>query len=267
MKNKSFNTLILIPARYDSKRFPGKPRLQISETRTLIQYVYEIAANYAKTYDKGLIDVAVVTDDDRIDRDIACIGGHSIRVDEHCACGSERILKASEMIPGRWDCIINLQGDEPDISVDILERLVCKFIKTQADVTTIISYTAHHDHSDKNIVKCFVIQDKVINFSRTLSSKYKHIGIAAFKPSVLKEVFGSYQNKWYCPRYKEESIEYLAILKDSFFLEDCTIEELRHCKFYKFNCTIEADMASINTPKDAQQYLKGRRLLKELYNE
>ena len=113
--------LILIPARYESVRFPGKPLSEILG-KSLIQRVFEnVSVNPQKTsYDW---QAWVVTDDQRIEDHVKQFGGNVCRVDDQVESGSERIQLAMTRFFSNesWDLVVNVQGDEPLLeSIDLI---------------------------------------------------------------------------------------------------------------------------------------------------
>ena len=102
------NTAAIIPARFASTRFPGKP-LAIINGVSMIQRVYDQACS------SGLDYVAVATDDSRIYDHVKSFGGEVIMTSENCINGTERIAEAIAHLDSKPDIIINIQGDEPFI--------------------------------------------------------------------------------------------------------------------------------------------------------
>ena len=99
----------IIPARYASTRFPGKP-LAMLGGKPVIQHVYEkVAACLEAAY--------VATDDERIFNAVEAFGGKAVMTRKNHKSGTDRIEEAIEKIGGDWDVIVNVQGDEPSASV------------------------------------------------------------------------------------------------------------------------------------------------------
>ncbi|MGB2966190.1 MAG: NTP transferase domain-containing protein, partial [Phycisphaerae bacterium] len=107
----------MIPARYGSKRFPGKA-LASQTGRPLIQHVVE-AATRARRVDT----VVVATDDERIRRAVEAFGGRVVMTRPDHACGTSRVAEAAEAFPDA-EIVVNLQGDEPELDPALLDRLV-----------------------------------------------------------------------------------------------------------------------------------------------
>ena len=104
--------IAIIPARYASTRFPGKP-LALLGGRPVIQHVYEKAA-------QALDEAYVATDDERIARVVESFGGHAIMTRADHKSGTDRIEEAAEKIGTDADVVINIQGDEPFVDASQL---------------------------------------------------------------------------------------------------------------------------------------------------
>jgi len=186
--------IIIIPARFASTRFPGKPLVDING-KSMIMRVYEAAL-------KCTDDVFVATDDERIFNHVADNKGKVIMTDINHKTGTERCNEAykiiSKKLKKKWDVVVNLQGDEPFINPMQISELINLFkndinIGTQAKVIENIDEIAN-----KNVVKVvFNSSYKALYFSRetipnnitnTDIKYYKHIGLYAFKPTILEKL-------------------------------------------------------------------------------
>ena len=120
----------IIPARYASTRFPGKP-LADMKGKYMIQRVYEQAR-------KVLDNVCVATDDDRIFNAVKSFGGNVVMTSaEHCS-GTDRCFEAYNRLGGNEDVIINIQGDEPFIKPEQIESLIACFDSPQTQIATLV---------------------------------------------------------------------------------------------------------------------------------
>lgn len=189
----------IIPSRYESSRFPGKPLVDIAG-KTMIQRVYEQALK-AKLLD----DVIVATDDNRILKHVHSIGGNATLTAAHHKNGTERCAEIVKYF-GENDIVINIQGDEPFIHPDQIDDLAL-IMKTNSEVEigTLVKKIDHHTHlSNPNIVKvvfnskynALYFSRSPIPFCREIPSNewcehhdfYKHIGLYAFTKSVLEDI-------------------------------------------------------------------------------
>ena len=112
------NTVVIIPSRYGSTRFPGKPLALISG-KPMIQMVYERAKNAAM-----ITDVVVATDDSRIYDMVNSFGGKVVMTSPDNRTGTDRLAEAAEKIGlGQDDIVVNVQGDQPLLDYRCLDEL------------------------------------------------------------------------------------------------------------------------------------------------
>lgn len=191
----------IIPARYASSRFPGKPLAMIGN-RTMIQRVYDQAS-------KALDIVYVATDDERIFKKVAEFGGKAVMTSPDHMSGTDRCAEAVESIMNdtglKIDVVINIQGDEPFIKPEQIELLKKCFDNEDVDLATLIRKTeTGEDIFNPNQPKVILNSaGDAIYFSRSVipfirdaektewSSKhifYKHIGLYAYRTGTLKKI-------------------------------------------------------------------------------
>lgn len=194
----------IIPARYESSRFPGKP-LQMICGKTMIQRVYE-QCKKAEVF----IDVVVATDDARIAEHVADFGGKAIMTSQNHKCGTERCNEAIKILNNNGiysdtDVVINIQGDEPLINPSQLELVADCFKKTGVSIATLMKrISIADDIINPNCIKVVCNKfSEALYFSRSpipllrgvekekWISKgifYKHIGIYAYKIGILNKI-------------------------------------------------------------------------------
>ena len=127
-------TAIIIPARYGSTRFPGKPLVQIAG-KSMLSRVVDIASNASKALKN--VTLAVATEDDRIAAHCKEIGVNCVMTSDSCKTGSDRVLEAAQHLGGDFDFVIGLQGDAPFTPVEALERMLSAFVgNPQCEVVT-----------------------------------------------------------------------------------------------------------------------------------
>ncbi|WP_294184442.1 3-deoxy-manno-octulosonate cytidylyltransferase [Sphingobacterium sp.] len=186
----------IIPARYASSRFPGKPLIDI-EGKTMIQRVYEQVKKSTK-----LNDVVVATDDQRIAETVRSFGGEVVMTAEHHQSGTDRCAEVITNIDG-YDVAINIQGDEPFIDPTQIDLLANCFEDTTTQIATLVKeITAEEELFNVNIPKvvrntkgeAIYFSRQTIPFLRAVEkdqwlqkqSFYKHIGIYAYQVDTLK---------------------------------------------------------------------------------
>ncbi|MCF0243484.1 MAG: 3-deoxy-manno-octulosonate cytidylyltransferase [Bacteroidaceae bacterium] len=192
--------VIIIPARYQSTRFPGKPLAQLGG-KSVIRRVYEQATSV-------IPDVWVATDDDRILNEVESFGGKAVMTRSDHKSGTDRIQEAVEKIGGDYDVVINIQGDEPFVQRSQIETLMALFDDPQTQIGTLGKPfdTAGGMGNVDNPNSPKIVTDKngfALYFSRSVipyvrgkehdtwheNFPYlKHLGVYAYKTNVLKEV-------------------------------------------------------------------------------
>ena len=188
----------IIPARYESSRFPGKPLIDIAG-KSMIQRVYEQCLKSS-----GLNKVIVATDDRRILDHVIAFGGEAaITSDKHLS-GTDRCAEVAEGYP-EFDIIINIQGDEPMIDPLQIDLLCSCFNRPDTSIATLVKkINTNEELFNENTPKVTLNRDyEAIYFSRTsipfLRGKekdswlthhtfFKHIGIYAFRSKILKKL-------------------------------------------------------------------------------
>jgi len=182
------NVIAVIPARYAATRFPAK-LMQRLGNKSIICHVYD------NTVATGLFnDVFVVTDSDIIYKEITNSGGKAIMSKKEHESGSDRIAEAIEEMT--VDVIINVQGDEPFIKKEPLEKLVRLFDDPAVEVASLMRNISKDEAANPNNVK--VITDKngyALYFSRSVipyqrdveagTEYFLHIGVYAYKKEAL----------------------------------------------------------------------------------
>jgi len=194
------NIIGIIPSRYASTRFPGKP-LAIINGKSMIQRVYE-QVSLAKTISK----IIVATDDERIAAHVKDFGGNVCMTSENHNSGTERCFEVVETLKSNmFDVVINIQGDEPYINPTQIDLLASSFEKKEIEIATLIKKIHQNEELlSPNVVKVVTdIHQKAIYFSRspipffrgshqddwlTKLDYYKHIGIYAYRTTVLKKI-------------------------------------------------------------------------------
>ena len=184
------NIVAVIPSRYQSSRFLGKPLAMIAG-KTMIQRVYEQVKKA-----EGINRVVVATDDERIYHVVEKFHGEAVMTG-NCSCGTERVYEAIKNYP--CDLVINVQGDEPLIRPEMINELIGAFQFGNVNMATLCKEIVEDiDINNPNVVK--VVRDKDDNalyfsrspipFNRDLYNGvryFKHIGIYAYKKEFLEK--------------------------------------------------------------------------------
>lgn len=211
-------SLAVIPSRFASSRFPGKPLADING-KPMIQRVYEQVQKA-----KQLNEVWVATDDARIFEAVESFGGKVLYTSEQCRNGTERCFEALSKL-GDFDLLLNVQGDEPFIHPEDLDKLVEKFEEPAVDIATLMKRTkSYSDYQNPNRVKLVRADSgEAKYFSRSPIPYLKegvpeecflHIGVYAFRTSVLADLVDLEEH----PLEKAESLEQLRWLLAGFHI-------------------------------------------------
>lgn len=188
----------IIPARFASTRFPGKPLIDI-QGKSMIQRVYEQALKA-----KSLNKVVVATDDKRIAAEVSAFGGEFVMTADTHQSGTDRCAEVAQHFPD-YGIVINIQGDEPFINPEQIDLLVSCFEQQGVQLATLIKEIHTEEELFNNNIPKVVINSRqeAIYFSRHtipyirnadkdkwLNSHqfYKHIGIYGYTASGLQNI-------------------------------------------------------------------------------
>ncbi|NVK05391.1 MAG: 3-deoxy-manno-octulosonate cytidylyltransferase [Flavobacteriia bacterium] len=239
-------TLAIIPARYASTRFPGKPLVDLVG-KSMIRRVYERAS-------MGCDEVLVATDDNRILEEVESFGGNVVMTSTNHSTGTNRCLEAYEI----WrinagadvDVVINVQGDEPMLNPTSLRTLVHPFVNPDCDMSTLVKPVKNaEDLKNPNNVFVTINQNgQALYFSRhpipfvrgvemeNWLSKvdfFQHIGLYAFRPKTLRDFASMAMGDL----EKAESLEQLRWLEGG----------------HEIYCGLVQEVSvSVDTPEDAE---------------
>ena len=214
--------IALIPARYASTRFPGKP-LAMLGGKSVIQRVYEQVS-------KAVDETYVATDDQRIFDAVEAFGGKVVMTRSDHKSGTDRIEEAAEKIGGDYDVVVNVQGDEPFIQASQIETVCHCFDDPTTQIATLGKPFGNDIEAISNPNSPKIVVDKkgfALYFSRSIipfvrgkeaaewPSSYpflKHLGLYAYRRNVLREVTQLPQGVL----EKAESLEQLRWLENGY---------------------------------------------------
>ena len=238
----------IIPARYQSSRFPGKP-LAMIHNKPMIQWVYENAL-------KALDQVCVATDDNRIMDGVNSFGGKVIRTLASHQSGTDRCAEAARILDSEmdFDVVINIQGDEPFIKPEQIELLKSCFEDPDVQIATLVKrILSDEEIFNQNRPKVVLDKNKnALYFSRSpipfirgaetsewigKSEFWAHIGMYAFKAEVLQQLTRLQQGRLELA----ESLEQLRWLENGYKIR---VAETK------------TQSIGIDTPEDLEEALK-----------
>lgn len=184
-------SILIIPARMQSARLPGKPLANIAGQPMIAHVV-------AQALVSGIGPVVVATDDDAIARAATAAGAEAVMTGDHPS-GSDRIAEALSGIDPerRYDIVVNLQGDEPEIDPAALCAVLAPLSDPLVDIATLAAPLDNEDRTSIHAVKLFGVtrdegQIRVRGFARTMpwqtpaAAAWRHIGVYAFRRKALE---------------------------------------------------------------------------------
>lgn len=242
----------IIPARYASTRFPGKPLVDIAG-KTMIQRVYEQASKAS-----SLSKVVVATDDERIAEAVKAFGGEFVYTAAHHQSGTDRCAEVIEQLPD-FDIVVNIQGDEPFIEPAQIDLLASCFNEEKVELATLIKgiqsqESIYNPNSPKVVID---VNGRAMYFSRSpipfirsgepgvwaeKHQFYKHIGIYGYRVDSLKAI----------TKLPPSSLEIAESLEQLRWIEN---------GFYIQTKVTDLETVAIDTPEDL---LKLNKLLEAL---
>ena len=234
----------IIPARYASTRFPGKPLVDING-KSMLQRVYEQALK-----SKSLSRVVVATDDERIFNHVKDFGGEVVMTAQHHQSGSDRCYDALQQLKDNYNYVINIQGDEPFINPEQINELAAVLdgaVELATQITTIEDAATLFDTARVKVVisknsEALFFSRMVIPFIKNVDEEnwhlhhtyYKHIGIYAYRKDVLEKITALPVSSL----EKAESLEQLRWLENGF----------------KIKCVVtKYESPSVDTPEDLKK--------------
>lgn len=237
----------IIPARWASTRFPGKPLADIGG-KTMLRRVYEQASR-----SRSLQAVVVATDDDRIAEHVRSFGGRVVMTAADHPSGTDRCQEALLKLDTSFDYVINIQGDEPFIEPEQIDELASVLENGKVELATqMIEVDSHEILFDRGEVK-IVLNDRseALYFSRmpipflkgvdekewhTRHRYYRHVGMYAYRADILEQI----TRLPVSPLEKAESLEQLRWLEHGYRIRCVSTRFDSHC---------------IDTPEDIEKVI------------
>ncbi len=237
----------IIPARYASSRFPGKPLIDI-KGKSMIQRVYQQAAK-----SKLLNKVMVATDDESIFNHVKNFGGEVVMTDEHHPSGTDRCWDAVQQLKEDYQYVINIQGDEPFIEPEQIDELAEILNDGTTELATqmiaVDNYEMLFDKGEVKIVlnknnEALYFSRMVIPFIKGVDEKewhkhhqyFRHVGMYAYRKNILEKI----TQLPVSPLEKAESLEQLRWVENGFIIKCAVTKYESHC---------------IDTPEDLKKLL------------
>ena len=264
----TIKTLIIIPARYGSTRFPGKPLTMLGD-KSMLEHVYDIAKKAASSIKD--CKVIIATEDQRIKEHANQFTSHVVINDKACATGTDRALQTCEQLGETPDIVVNLQGDAPLTPARFINQIVDAFdADTKAQVVTPVTQLSFAELDtlrerkktnpfsgttctfnnklqalwfSKQIIPAIRHEDSLRKTNK-LSPVFQHIGLYGFRFDALKRFVN-------LPEGHYEQLEGLEQLR--------MLEQGMNVKVVKVDYRGRPKMSGVDSPKDAKiaaEYLK-----------
>ncbi|MNJ88735.1 3-deoxy-manno-octulosonate cytidylyltransferase [compost metagenome] len=237
----------IIPARHGSSRFPGKPLIDL-KGKTMIRRVVEGASKSAL-----LTDLIVATDDQRILEEVTAFGGKVMMTDSKHPTGTDRCAEIVRNLPGKYDVVINIQGDEPLVDARQLDQLLQAFSDPTVQIATLASRKIEMEDIlnpnrikvviDKNHSALYFSRSPIPNFANAKGEPLeiypflRHIGLYAYRSEVLLELSNLEETKL----EQIESLEQLRWLYNGYSIR--VVET-------------EIETPNIDTPEDVEKVMR-----------
>lgn len=221
----------MIPARYGSTRFPGKP-LSLISGKSLIQRTYENAQRCS-----FLDGVVVATDDERIFNHVKDFGGEAVMTSVDCPTGTERLAQAIHANFKDVDIVINIQGDEPLLEPEVIQKVGEILLNDPVAVmsTAVVKIDNEEDAYSRSVNKCIMdTNSNALYFSRSLlpgghsgkwdpnQTYYKHLGIYGYRRDFLFH----YAELSPTPLQLAEDLEQLKVLEHGFRIKVAVVDSV-----------------------------------------
>jgi len=228
----------IIPVRYKSTRFPGKPLVDIAG-KTMLQRVYEQCLKC-----KALDKVVIATDDELILKHAESLGAQVVMTSENHPSGTDRCFEAYTLLDEKFDVVVNIQGDEPFISPQQIELLIKSFKPNDEIATLMIACNDYETLFSEGEVK--IVLDKnnyALYFSRSVipylkgvpkeewhlrHKYYRHVGMYAYRVDILERIAALSPSDL----EKKESLEQLRWLENGFKILCVETNEDSYCIDY-----------------------------------
>ncbi|MNU44577.1 3-deoxy-manno-octulosonate cytidylyltransferase [compost metagenome] len=237
----------IIPARYGSSRFPGKPLIDL-KGKTMIQRVVEGASKASL-----LTDLVVATDDQRIADEVTRFGGKVMMTDSNHPTGTDRCAEVLRNFSGSYDVVINIQGDEPLVDARQLDQLLQAFSNPDVQIATLASRKIDMEDIlnpnriklvvDKNYSALYFSRSPIPNFANAKGEPLeiypflRHIGLYAYRSEVLLQLSNLEETQL----EKIESLEQLRWLYNGYSIQ--VVET-------------EIETPNIDTPEDVEKVFR-----------
>ena len=240
------NVLGIIPARFDSSRFPGKPLIDL-KGKSMIQRVYEGASRSNK-----LSQLIVATDDKRIVDEVERFGGNVMMTRKSHTSGTDRCAEVARFYP-EMDVVINIQGDEPLVDYRQLDQLIDSFVAPDTLIATLGNRSVtDEDLQNPNRIKIVLNKhNQALYFSRSTIPNFYHSNQAIVANFPFLRHIGLYA-------YRSDVLQQLANLEPTHLEKIESLEQLRWLFHGYAIRVVETDIETpnIDVPEDVEKVIE-----------
>jgi 3-deoxy-manno-octulosonate cytidylyltransferase (CMP-KDO synthetase) len=236
----------VIPARFASTRFPGKPLIDI-KGKTMIRRVVEGASA-----SQHIAKVIVATDDQRILDEVQSFGGNALMTGAHHPSGTDRCAEVAGLYVD-YDIVINIQGDEPLVDFRQLDQLIAAFEDPTVNIATLVSRSiTMEDLQNPNRIKVVTDGDRnALYFSRSVVPNFHHASKEALDNYPFLRHIGLYA-------YRSNTLQKLTALAPTDLERTESLEQLRWMYYGHKIRLVETDIETpnIDVPEDLEKVLE-----------
>jgi len=244
----NYKYVAVIPARWESSRFPGKPLADINGVPMIIRVWQNASAS------KHLERVIIATDDTRIFKTCRDYNAEVVMTDTDHPSGTDRIAQALEVLQIDSQNIMNIQGDEPTLTSELIDKLIVDSVNSEFDIATFVKRIDNSDELfNPSVVKVILDNNSyAIYFSRAV---IPYIRDVARDEWIRRELFYKHIGIYL---YKKHSLNNFCHLKPTALENSEKLEQLRLLQNgYKYLCIeIRDNIYGIDTPEQLFQYLQ-----------
>jgi 3-deoxy-manno-octulosonate cytidylyltransferase (CMP-KDO synthetase) len=241
------NILGIIPSRYGSTRFPGKPLVDIAG-KSLVQRVYEQTSKSTL-----LTEVVVATDDQRIFDHVLSFGGKAIMTSDQHPTGTDRCVEVAKKMGNDFDFFVNIQGDEPFIDPKQIDGLCELFLTPTTEIGTMMKAIT-------DPAEIFDMKEVKITFNKNMEALY-------MSRSAIPYIKDVPESEWYKHHtfykhigiygFRKDVLIRIADMRPTILEKLESLEQLRWQDEFKISLGItDIDTLSIDTPEDLKEVIK-----------
>ncbi len=237
----------IIPSRYGSTRFPGKPLVDVAG-KSLVQRVYEQTSKSQK-----LTKVVVATDDERIFDHVKGFGGDAVMTSSEHPTGTDRCVEVAQKIGQDFDVFVNIQGDEPFVAPKQIDDLASLFDSPATEIGTMIKLIT-------DPAEIFDMKEVKVTFNKHMEALYMSRSAIPFVKDIIETDWHKHQDFFKhigIYGFRKDILLKIASMKQTQLEKSESLEQLRWMDEFRIKLGItDIDTLSIDTPEDLKEVYK-----------